>query len=168
MIEYFQISSGNWYFLLVIVILLYFLINWFIGKFLQKNTLRKAISLVSAIFLTPAVYYVIVALFFSILFYEYHPEIKFNSTEWTENKSERHHMKKDLIESEILIGKSKSEIVEILGIPENKIKVELDTIKNWNYYMGSEGHGMGWKFHSLDLYFEKGSVESVELAEFID
>ncbi len=168
MIEYFQISSGNWYFLLAIVILLYFLINWFIGKFLQKNTLRKAISLVSAIFLTPAAYYVIVALFFSILFYEYHPEIKFNSTEWTENKSERHHMKKDLIESEILIGKSKSEIVEILGIPENKIKVELDTIKNWNYYMGSEGHGMGWKFHSLDLYFEKGSVKSVKLAEFID
>ena len=168
MIEYFQISSGNWYFLLAILILLYFLINWFIGKFLQKNTLRKAISLVSAIFLTPAVYYVIVALFFSILFYEYHPEIKFNSTEWTENKSDRHHMKKDLIESEILIGKSKSEIVEILGIPENMIKVELDTINNWNYYMGSEGHGMGWKFHSLDLYFEKGSVESIKLAEFID
>ena len=168
MIEYFQISSGNWYFLLAILILLYFLINWFIGKFLQKNTLRKAVSLVSAIFLTPAVYYVIVALSFSILFYEYHPEINFNSTEWTENKSERHHMKKDLIESEILIGKSKSEIVEILGIPENKIKVELDTINNWNYYMGSEGHGIGWKFHSLDLYFKKGSVESVKLAEFID
>ena len=98
MIEYFQISSGNWYFLFAIAILLYFIINWIVGKFLQKNTLRKAISLVSAIFLTPAVYYVFVALFFSILFHENHPEIRFNSPEWTENKSERHHMKKDLIE----------------------------------------------------------------------
>lgn len=168
MIEYFQISSGNWYFLLAIAILLYFIINWIVGKFLQKNTLRKAISFVSAIFLTPAVYYVFVALFFLILFYEYHPEIKFNSPEWTENKSERHHMKKDLIESDLLIGKSKSEIVEILGIPENNIKVELDTLKNWNYYMSSEGHGMGWKFHYLNLYFEKVSVKSVKLAEFID
>jgi len=168
MIEYFQISSGNWYFLLAIAILLYFIISWFIGKFLEKNNLRNAISCVSAILLTPAVYYVIVGVFFSILFYEYHPELKFNSIEWSENKSERHHMKKDLIESEILIGKSKNEIVEILGVPENNIKVELDTIKNWNYYMGSEGHGMGWKFHSLELYFEKGSVLTVKLAEIID
>lgn len=72
------------------------------------------------------------------------------------------------MESKLLIGKSKSEIVGILGIPENNMKVELDTIQNWNYYMGSEGHGMGWKFHYLDLYFKKGSVESVKLVEFID
>ena len=168
MIEYFQISSGNWYFLLGIVILLYFLVNWIVGKFIKKNTLRKAISIASTIFITPALYYVLIVLFFSILFYEYHPEIEFNSAEWTENKQERHHMKKDLIESKILVGKSRTEIVEILGIPNNNVKVQLDTMKNWNYYMGSEGHGMGWKFHSLNLYFENGNVESVKLDEFID
>jgi len=168
MIEYFNISSSNWYFLLAIVILLYLIINWLVGKFIKNKALKAFITAVSASFLTPIVYYFFVAIFISILFYEYHPELKFNSTEWTENKDERHHMRKDLIESKLLIGKTKSEVVEILGKPENNIKVEIDTLKNWNYYMGSEGHGMGWKFHYLDLHFKNGKVETIKKNEFID
>jgi len=60
-------------------------------------------------------------------------------------------MRKDLIESELLLGKTKNEVIGILGIPENNINVAIDTVKYWTYYLGSEGHGMGWKFHYLNL-----------------
>ena len=34
--------------------------------------------------------------------------------------------------------------------------------------MGSEGHGMGWKFYNLDLYFKNEKIDSVKNTEFID
>ena len=77
-------------------------------------------------------------------------------------------MRKDLIDSKLLIGKTKNEIIGILGKPENNFNIEIDTLKNWNYSMGSEGHGMGWKFHNLDLYFKNGEIDSVKNTEFID
>jgi len=168
MIEYFNISSGNWYFHLVIVILLYLIINWIVGKFLKKGILKAIITTVSSIVLTPIIYYLFAIIFLSVLFYEYHPELKFNSTEWTENINDRHHMRKNLIESKLLIGKTKKEVLRILGKPKNSVKIEMDTLKNWNYFMGSEGHGMGWKFHYLDLYFKNGKINSIKNMEFID
>ena len=168
MIDYFNISSGNWYFLLVIIILLYLIINWIVGKFIKKGISKTIITTVSSIILTPIVYSLFVAIFLSFIFYEYHPELKFNSIEWSENKKDRHHMRKDLIESKLLIGKTKNEIVEILGKPANNSKIEIDTLKNWNYSMGIEGHGMGWKFHNLDLYFKNEKIDSVKNTEFID
>jgi len=168
MIEYFNISSGNWYFLLGIIILLYLIINWIVGKFIKKGISKTIITTVSSITLAPIVYSLFVAIFFSFIFYENHPESKFNSIKWNENKSDRHHMRKDLIESKLLIGKTKNEVIEILGKPENNFKVGMDTLKNWNYSMGSEGHGMGWKFHNLDLYFKNGKIYSIKKTEFID
>jgi hypothetical protein len=168
MIEYFNISSGNWYFQLVIIILLYLIINWIVGKFIKKGISKNIVTIVSSVLLTPLVYSLFAAIFLSFLFYEYHPELKFNSIEWSENKNDRHHMRKDLIESELLIGKTKNEVIEILGKPENNFKVDLDTLKNWNYSMGNEGHGMGWKFHYLDLYFNNGKIDSIKNTEFID
>lgn len=168
MIEYFNISSGNWYFQLVIVILLYLIINWIVGKFIRKGISKTIVTIASSVILTPIVYSIFVAIFFSFIFYEYHPELKFNSIEWSENKKDRHHMRKDLIESKLLIGKTKNEIVGILGKPENNFKIEMDTLKSWNYSMGSEGHGMGWKFHNLDLYFKNGKIDSINKTEFID
>ena len=168
MIEYFNISFGNWYFQLVIVILLYLIINWIVGKFIKKGILKTIITTASSVILTPIVYLIFVTIFLSFIFYEYHPELKFNSIEWSENKKDRHHMRKDLIDSKLLIGKTKNEIIGILGKPENNFNIEIDTLKNWNYSMGSEGHGMGWKFHNLDLYFKNGEIDSVKNTEFID
>ncbi|MEX6627536.1 hypothetical protein [Tenacibaculum salmonis] len=166
--EYFNISRGNWYFQLLIIILLYLIINWIVGKFIKKGISKIIVTAASSVILTPIIYSFFVIIFFSFIFYEYHPELKFNSIQWTENKNDRHHMRKDLIESELLIGKTKNEVVRILGKPENNFKVYLDTLKNWNYSMGSQGHGMGWKFHYLDLYFKNGKIDSIKNTEFID
>jgi hypothetical protein len=168
MIEYFNISLGRWYFHLALLILLYLIINWIVDKFIKKRVLKMIVSFTSSIILTPIVYSLFVAFLFSFLFYESHPELKFSSTAWAENKKERHHMKKNLIENKFLFGKTKNKIIKILGRPQKNFEVGLDTSKNWNYSMGSEGHGMGWKFHSLSVHFKDGKVAAVKTSEFID
>lgn len=168
MTEYLNISSGNWYFYLVIGIVIFLLLKWLIGKFIKKRNFKIIVSLITTLILTPIVFNISIPLFFSVLFYEYHPESKFDTIEWTENRSERHEMRKDLIESGILLGKTKSEIIKILGKPENNINIENDTLRNWDYYLGSEGHGMGWKFHYLSLSFKNNIVQNAKNNEFID
>ena len=166
--EYFNISSENWFFHLLIGILLFLIFKWIIGKFVKKSKLKIFYSLLSTIIFTPIVFNISIIIFFSILFYEYHPESKFDTIKWVEEKNIRHEMKKDLINSEILIGKTKNEIISILGIPDNNINVSIDTIKNWTYYLGSEGHGMRSKFHYLSLNFKNNKVVIAENNEFID
>ena len=168
MTEYINISSGNWYFYLIIGIVLFFSFKWIIGKFKKKRNLKIIISLISTLILTPIVFNITIALIFSVLFYEYHPESKFDTIKWAENSNERHEMRKDLIESKILLGKTKSEVIKILGKPENNINADNDTVKYWDYYLGSEGHGMGWKFHYLSLSFKNNIVEKAKNNEFID
>ena len=168
MTEYFNISSGNWYFHLIIGIILFFVFKWIIGKFIFKKNLNIILSLLSTLILTPIVYYFLIISFFSILFYEYHPESKFDSIKWSENRNDRHEMRKDIIESGILLGKTKTELVELLGKPNNNFKISNDTLQNWIYNLGNEGHGFGWKFHNLNLYFKNGEVVKVENSEFID
>jgi hypothetical protein len=168
MIEYFNITSGNWYFHLIIGIILFLLFKWLIGKFAVRKNLKIILTIISTLILTPIVFNIAIAMIFSVMFYEYHPESKFDTIKWSENSRERHEMRKDLIESGILIGKTKSEVIKILGKPENNINAHNDTVKSWDYYLGSEGHGMGWKFHYLSLSFKNNIVEKAQNNEFID
>jgi len=166
--EYFNISSGNWQFHLLIGILLFLIFKWIIGKFVKKKKLKAFYSLISAIIFTPIVFNVSIIIFFSILFYEYHPETKFDSIKWKVNANDRHEMRKDLINSKVLIDKTKNKVISILGIPENNINVSIDTVINWTYYLGSIGHGMGSKFHYLSLDFKNNKVVAAENNFFID
>ena len=168
MIEYFNITHGNWYFHLLIGILLFLLFKWLIGKFIIKRNLKIILSIISTLILTPIVYYFTIIAFFSTLFYEYQPENKFESKEWIENRHDRHEMRNDLIESKILIGKTKPELIEILGKPQSDLIMSKDTLNNLTYYLGSEGHGFGIKIHYLNLKFKNGKVEKAENIELID
>ena len=168
MFDNFNITPGNWYLYLLIGIILFLLFKWLTGKFTVRKKLKIILPIISTVILTPIVFNILIAMVFSILFYEYHPASKFDKVKWIENSRERLEMRKDLIESKILIGKTKSEVIEILGKPENKIASEMDTLNSWNYYLGNEGHGMGWKFHYLKLIFKINTVEKAELNEFID
>lgn len=165
---YFNISTHNWYFHLVIGILLFLLFMWIIGRLIKKRKYQISLSIVLTLGFTPVVYSFVVMIFFTTLFFEYHPNSKFDHEEWIENVQDRHEMRKDIIESEILIGKTKTETIEILGKPITDIKMKDDTLKQWTYHLGSEGHGFGWKFHQLKLIFKNGKVDMVEHIEHID
>jgi hypothetical protein len=70
----------------------------------------------------------------------------FNKLLWAEQREERKQMISSLINSEILIGLTKTEVLEILGFEFND--ANSDT---WSYYIGTKTF-FSFKMH-LFLYF---------------
>ena len=86
----------------------------------------------------------------------YYPKTTFNKQKWDENKEERYKMSKNIIKSEILIGKTKDEVIELLGndfstYDENHIAYELGFVPEL-FNIDPD---------VLDIYFENGKVVRV-------
>jgi hypothetical protein len=99
--------------------------------------------------------------FFSYLFYE--PQYDFEKERWFADKNARFKMRDDLVNSGILNGKSKSEIIELIGKSQSNDSTEI-----WTYDLGMSGAGFGWQFNSLKLTFENGKVSDVKKQEIVD
>ncbi len=140
---------------LILAIPIYFLSKWILKKWNfgnEKN--RKYLAIIPSVVLSPIVYIGLIYLWiFSI---SYYPTNDFDKQTWKSNPEERYKMSEDIIESKILIGKTKQEIVELLGN---------------DFYSYSENHiayGVGFVpglFNIdpdvLDIYFENGKVTKV-------
>lgn len=124
--------------------------KWNFGN--EKN--RKYLAIIPSIVLSPIVYIGLIYLWiFSI---SYYPTNDFDKQTWESIPEERYKMSEDIIESKMLIGKTKQEIVELLGN---------------DFYSYSENHiayGLGFVpglFNIdpdvLDIYFENGKVTKV-------
>ncbi|QYA25620.1 hypothetical protein G3I01_08880 [Gramella sp. MT6] len=133
-----------------------------------KNLPEISFTIIAGILLFPVIYNWLVVIIFSLLFHEYHPKRNFNQQSWNEEIENRHEMRTDLLENDILIGKSKAEIYEILGSPNSSQESDQDTINTWRFYLGNEGHGMGWKFYTLVIKFEENNASKIEIEEFLD
>ena len=92
----------------------FYLIKWILSKFkLGKEKNRKYIAILPTIVLSPILY---LAIFFVILFaYAYYPKEEFNHVEWIKYPQKRYEMSENIIESNMLIGKSKDEVIKLLG-----------------------------------------------------
>lgn len=141
--------------ILIIAIPVYFLFKWILKRLkLGNEKNRKYFAIIPTIILSPLLYVGIIMIWiFSI---SYYPKTDFNKSEWNENKEERYKMSKDIIKSEILVGKSKTEVIELLGT---------------EFYSHDENH-MGYNLgfvprllnidpDVLDIYFKKGKVIKV-------
>ena len=140
---------------LILAIPIYFLSKWILKKWnfgYEKN--RKYLAIIPSVVLSPIVYIGLIYLWiFSISCY---PTNDFDKQTWESNPEERYKMSEDIIESKMLIGKTKQEIVELLGN---------------DFYSYSENHiayGLGFVpglFNIdpdvLDIYFENGKVTKV-------
>ena len=140
---------------LILAIPIYFLSKWILKKWNfgnEKN--RKYLAIIPSVVLSPIVYIGLIYLWiFSI---SYYPTNDFDKQTWESNPEERYKMSEDIIESKMLIGKTKQEIVELLGN---------------DFYSYSENHiayGVGFVpglFNIdpdvLDIYFENGKVTKV-------
>jgi len=74
---------------------------------------RKFIAIIPAIVLSPAIYVGIVMIWiFSI---SYYPTKDFDRNEWISNTEERYRMSEDIIESDMLIGKNRADVIMLLG-----------------------------------------------------
>ncbi|MDO6598274.1 hypothetical protein Q4512_15225 [Oceanihabitans sp. 2_MG-2023] len=142
--------------ILILAIPSYFLSKWGLKKFnLGNDENRKLIALIPAILLSPIIY--IGLMYLWILSISYYPTNDFDKQEWETNIEERYKMSEDIIESKILIGKTKEEIIELLGK---------------DFYTYNQNHiayGIGFvpglfsmDPDVLDIYFENGKVTKVE------
>ncbi|AXT50313.1 hypothetical protein D1818_05515 [Aquimarina sp. BL5] len=83
-------------------------------------------------------------------------EVKFDKELWTRDKEERYVMSKDIIESKILVGLNKENVIEILGSDYDSYSE--NTI---SYCLGFVPSISGSDPDLLELTFENGKVKSV-------
>jgi len=132
--------------------------------FLSKNILRKKkvgndknrkyIAIIPAVFFSPIIYILLIESWIFVT--ELYPKEKFDKQKWETNVEERYMMSKNIIKSEILIGKTKDEVIELLGndysdYDENHI----------GYYLGFVPRMFNIDPDILDIYFEDGKVVKV-------
>lgn len=141
--------------ILILAIPVYFLSIWFLKKFkLGKEKNRKFLAIIPAIILSPILFGGIILLWiFSI---SYYPKTDFNKQEWASNKEERYKMSNDIMESNLLIGKTKDEVISLMGndfykYDDNHIAYDLGFVPGL------------FKIDPdvLDIYFKNGKVFKV-------
>jgi len=147
--------------ILIIAIPTFFLLRWILKRFIKDTKTRNWTSVIVTIILAPILYVGLVVAFFSYLFYE--PQYDFDREKWFADKHSRFEMRDDILESGILKGKSKNEIIDLIGKPDFNDSTDI-----WTYDLGTSGAGFGWQFNSLELTFENGKVSEVKKIEIID
>jgi hypothetical protein len=144
---------------LILAIPTYFICKWIMTKLKigeEKN--RKLLALIPTVILSPIIYVGLVVIwFFSI---SYYPSNDFDKNEWESNVEERYEMSEDIIESEMLIGKTKDEVIQILGND-----FSLNTEKRLSYELGFAPGLFNIDPSYLDIKFENGKVISVHQYE---
>ena len=100
--------------ILILAIPTYIFCKWIIGKLKIGNAQnRKFIAIIPTAILSPIVYVGIIMIWiFSVSYYS---SSEFDQNKWNTNVEERYKFSRDIIESEILIGKTRSEAIQILG-----------------------------------------------------
>jgi hypothetical protein len=146
---------------LIIAIPTFLVLRWTLKRFIKNKKTLKWTVIAGTIIISPILHYLLIIIFFSILFYE--PQYDFDRERWFADSQARHEMRDDLVESEILMNKSKTEVVALIGESKSKDSTDL-----WTYDLGMSGAGLGWQFNYLELTFENGIVSDVKKIEIVD
>lgn len=121
-------------------------------------TNRKYIAIIPALILSSMFYVGIIAIwFFSSSFY---PKKDFDKSEWNNHVEERYKMSQDIIDSKMLIGKTKSEVTELLGTDYTTYSED-----HIAYYLGFVPGYLKIDPDVLDIYFENEKVVRVNQHE---
>lgn len=147
---------------LIIGAITFFILQFTLKKFVKEDHRRNRLTWIGTIVLTPIIYVALIGLLLTTMFHQ--PSSDFNRNKWLSDKSARHEMRDDLVESEILKNKTKEEVLEILGPPD----VRADTLNYWDYDLGISAAGFGWQFNNLIITFDKNRVAKVEKREVVD
>ena len=141
--------------IILLAIPLYFFWRWLLKKFIKNERNRKIATWVITICSAPILYVLLIILWIFII--SYYPSYDFNKKEWLADKETRYELSEDIIESQILIGKTKQQVREILGNDENK---EEDNY--WQYYLGFKPTLFAIDPDILRVEFKNGKVINVQ------
>lgn len=134
---------------------------FFISRFVfsrvgvQSKRRRNIFSLITAVVSLPLIYFAFVAILIISIFDNTYKPSPFYQEDWHEYPDTRYQMAEDIIERELLMGKSKAEVRAILG--KDGRSFEKDHL---NYYMGVPP-GFIPDPESLNIYFKNGKVVTV-------
>ena len=138
----------------IIINLILALPTFFLCKFLSrkiKAERTRQIAIWSATLLfTPIVYVALIVGWIS--YARYYPERAFDKEVWKTEVETRYELTDDLIDNKKLIGKTKEEIIELLG----QEGVSMDS-SLWTYYIGFK-RGSGIDPDVLEIEFKNGKV----------
>jgi hypothetical protein len=85
-------------------------------------------------------------------------EERFDKNQWRSDPSRRYQMVDDIIESQLLIGKTKDEVIFLLGEPNSSISAEKDVFL---YRLGNPPSFFESKGEQLFIAFENEKVWKV-------
>ena len=143
-------------FLVIAFIIVFVLLFLFFNTVDKRKWLTGLISLV----LTPLAYFYLVYPFINIIS-SYHHQKYFNSEAWLENPALRYELIDNTIESDTLIGLTKSDIEDQLGPYEwltwdDSKKIHDDN--RWNYGLGIEPGAFNDEKDNVEVVFKADTV----------
>lgn len=107
------VSGGALMSLGIIGLVTFFLLRKIIGRWTQDVGYKNVLSIGGTFALTPVIYLVLImGLLYSSSYYR---ATDFDQAEWMAHPNERFRMSEDMIDSRMLIGKTKAEIEALLG-----------------------------------------------------
>jgi hypothetical protein len=131
----------------------FFFCRWVFRKFIHDDRKRGMATWIGTLVLTPVIY---AGLGFGIMLYmNYYPSRDFDRQQWLNDREKRYELSEDLIESKMLIGKTKAEVGQLLGSEENLPENDL-----WTYYVGFRPP-FQIDPDVLDIEFQDGKVVTV-------
>ena len=152
----FGLSIEVYFILIILGIPTFFFWRWLFKKFIKVGPTRKILTWVATIFLTPCIYIGLMLLWvFSI---SYYPSRDFDKQKWIDDKDKRYELSKDIIASKLLIGKSKTEVRQLLGNESDN----NDSLNVWYYGLGVRPELFNIDDSYLQIEFQNDKVVDVE------
>ncbi|NRA93955.1 MAG: hypothetical protein HRU26_14980 [Psychroserpens sp.] len=142
---------------LIILMSITFILVFLFVKTIDK---RKWLTFLVSIVLTPLIYFYAVYPMINI-FSNYHHKKYFKTALWIEKPGLRYELTDDMLDSQLLSGKTKSDVESLLGIQEwytwDSIQNQHDQDK-WNYSLGQEPGAFNDQKECLEIAFENNKV----------
>lgn len=146
----------------VILLAIVFILVWL---FMNTVDHRKWLTFLVSLVLAPIVYFYV---FYPLLniFSSYHHKKHFNAEAWKDSPALRYEMGRDILNDSIFIGKTKTEIKQLLGKSEwqgwnNELKI--NSPDKWNYNLGVKPGAFNNMQECIELQFAENIVKTVRL-----
>jgi len=138
----------------ILCIPIFFLWKRVFGKSRIKHFAKYFWVIVLTVITSSLLYVGIILAFFAIE--QYYPDRKFDANEWRTHEDNRYEYSEDIIESKMLIGKSKGQVRKLLGDGNN-----ADSTDSWAYGLGFRPEYFNIDPDWLEVDFKNGRVVDV-------
>jgi hypothetical protein len=108
----------------------FFFWRWLFKKWIKVDQTRKIATWITTILSTPLIFIGMVIVIIGILCY--YPSRAFDQQKWLTEKDTRYELSEDIIETNMLVGKTHEEVRQLLGDDDNN----NNQSNHWTYYLG--------------------------------